>query len=65
MQEAILIPSHILSHALSDVQNNSKTYVKELLQINDIIILPHTQQEKARDTDRQSDIQSTTTHDTY
>ena len=29
-----------------------KTYIKELLQINDIIILPHTQQtKKARDTD--------------
>ena len=50
MQEAILVPSHFFSHTLSDVQNNSKTYVKELLQINDIIILPHTQQKKKLET---------------
>ena len=50
MQEDILVPSHFFSHTLSDVQNNSKTYVKELLQINDIIILPHPQLKKKLET---------------
>ena len=37
-----------------------ETYVKEWLQLNDVIILPHIQ-ERASDTDIQSDIQSTRT----
>ena len=38
-----------------------KTYVTGLLQVNDVIILPTPNRRKARDTDRQSDIECTTT----
>ena len=46
MWEVIVISSHFLLLCLSDVKNN-KRYLKELLQINDVIIsLPHTKQKK-------------------
>ena len=48
MREAVVTASHFLSRSLLVMSKIiiCKTYVKELLQINDIIILPHTQQKK-------------------
>ena len=52
MREAVVIPSRLLSRCLLVTSKIiiRKTYVKELLQINDIIILPHTQQKKKLET---------------
>ena len=60
MRVVIVVPSHFLSLCLSDVKNN-KTYLKELLQINDVIIsLPPCPAEETLETlTDKSDTQST------
>ena len=61
--EAVGIASRFFSYIFLWHQNKitRKRYIEELLQLNDVIVLPDTQEEKARDTDRQSDVQSTLT----